>query len=475
MENKNETNEHKPGGIGIPGEVAYNYCLTQTEKLLFGFLQNLSRTKNGYWGSNAYLGKIVGDYGKQIISNSLQKLEALGYITMIYKKIKGKITRRKIYIDPKYKVKYQELITLFYSVMDDADEEEPIKKLLGYINSIIPPVYRSYHNKTTYKTTLNNEEELRSSSMTDSLRSSVGKIKRVKRISIKDLSTGIENEQKTYLIHKNKKQIKVKNVVMSDNARDVIEHWNNSPGLRKLKYNTRLHQRTVYSLNRLMKGTFFSEVVFGKDEDLKKYVGRRFSPEKINKAISNFSLVIDDAHYSPKESVRRWYKKHSLNSFLFDRREFTSNKGISLCIQMLENKPKPFHIPSVPLPDNYPTQTRALKNSYVKNVLGGVNGNMSEKDINSFKIGSEKLNNFYKANSRKIFNVIGGINDMPKLLFKAIEKECENRNSPIRPFRFSSDYSFTHTLPAYLRDQGIIYSDAEINDGDIKVQTGDDY
>lgn len=317
------------------------------------------------------------------------------------------------------------------------------------------------------------EELLRSSSNTDSLRSSVGKIKRVKRISIKDLSDGIEDEQKTYLIHKNRK--KIKKVVMSDNVREIIERWNSSSGLRKLKYGTSLHKNTVVTLNKLMKGTYFTEEVFAKDEDINKFIGKKFSPEKIMKAIDNFSLSIDDAHYSPKESTRRWYKKHSLNDFIFDSRQRTSKHGISLFLQFYAKKLRPSTIPSVPLPDNYPTQTLALKNRYVKEVLGGVNGNMSEKDINSFKIGSEKLNNFYKANSRKIFNVVGGINDMPKLLFKAIAKECENRNYPIRPYKFSSDYAFEHTLPSYLRDQGVIYSDAEINDGDIKVQTGDDY
>jgi len=99
---------------------------------------------------------------------------------------------------------------------------------------------------------------------------------------------------------------------------------------------------------------------------------------------------------------------------------------------------------------------------------------MSERDINAFKIGSEKLNKFYKLNSRKIFSLIGGINEMPKILYKAIAKDCGDNVQKIVPYKFAADFTFNHTLPSYLRDQGIIYNDAEIKSGDVDVQLYDD-
>jgi len=368
-EDEKERNDHKPGGIGIPGEVAYNYCLSQTEKLMFGFLQNLSRTKNGYWGSNAYLGRVVGNLGKQVISNSLKKLEDCGYTIMKYKKIKGGITRRNIFIDPNYKVKYQELVSLYYSVIDDDEEEEnPINTIIKYTNPLIPPRYRIYTKKNIQKNTLNKDSLFHKESLIKSSHEDLIPIKRSPRLynkrKIDDVADDIEKEQRQHL--KKKKRKRVRDVVMPESIKSIIEHWNSLPGLRRMKYNTKLHQQTVDSLKKLIRGTYFEEDVFKRDAFIKKYIGKKFDCELIKQVISDFSLVVDNAHYTPRESLRRWYKKQALNDFVFNIR---ANE--SLFLKFYVNKPKPFTIPAVKLPDNYPTQTLALKNLYVKNVLGG--------------------------------------------------------------------------------------------------------
>ena len=62
-ENMNDYHEEKQKigipAIGIPGEVAFNHFLTDKEKILFGFIRNLSRSRKGCWASNRYLGNLI--------------------------------------------------------------------------------------------------------------------------------------------------------------------------------------------------------------------------------------------------------------------------------------------------------------------------------------------------------------------------------------------------------------------------------
>lgn len=111
MENKQQN--MLPVEFGIPSEVAHNIFLTQTEKVLFGYLRNLSQTSEGCWGSNLYISKIL-HLKEQSISNALQSLQKYLYI-----KIKITPTQngrsRNIFINEEYKILYRPLVETYWN------------------------------------------------------------------------------------------------------------------------------------------------------------------------------------------------------------------------------------------------------------------------------------------------------------------------------------------------------------------------
>ena len=106
---KNKEIEIGIPSIGIPGEVLFNPELTPTEKIFFGLLRNLSKSKRGCWASNRYLGDLIG-VGKQTISNSIANLDKFGYIIVKRSSDKKGNKQRNIFIDLKYTEKYKSLI-----------------------------------------------------------------------------------------------------------------------------------------------------------------------------------------------------------------------------------------------------------------------------------------------------------------------------------------------------------------------------
>ena len=139
MEQENpkiEQHEQRPGGIGIPGEVAYNCFLTQTEKILFGYLQNLDRTSKHCWASNEYLGKLVGGVVPRVISRALKNLQNYSYITIeLIPSRQG--TSRVIAINPEYTIIYKPLVNTYFEYANEL-EATPLYELLStMINKIV--------------------------------------------------------------------------------------------------------------------------------------------------------------------------------------------------------------------------------------------------------------------------------------------------------------------------------------------------
>ncbi|GAF82137.1 unnamed protein product, partial [marine sediment metagenome] len=134
--NKEQEAQIGISGIGIPSELLFNPFITHTEKILFGYLQNLSRSKDGCWATNKYLGWLIG-CGKQNISNSISSLKKYQYITINETTNKDGSKRRHIYINPNYKTLYKEIVEKIHDELYN-DEYTDIKELLyRYIEDII--------------------------------------------------------------------------------------------------------------------------------------------------------------------------------------------------------------------------------------------------------------------------------------------------------------------------------------------------
>jgi len=111
--------------------------------------------------------------------------------------------------------------------------------------------------------------------------------------------------------------------------------------------------------------------------------------------------------------------------------------------------------------DKSPTHTQAIKNLYVKNILGGIAlKKLNPVDENHFRNAGFLLEEFFILNKFKI-NV--GFGRTPfqqaEFLFSAIEEKTNDFNN-VSPFWLDSEKTFNFTLPQYLHSQNIL------NDGE---------
>lgn len=127
--------------IGIPAEVLFHPKLSCMEKILFGFIRNLSRSERGCWASNNWLGGLLGVKG-QTISNAVAKLKYYELIEVGYLQLGDGKQVRRIFINPEYPAIYERMLTETYKNINKG----VLQKLYPSITKIITP-YNKSHNK----------------------------------------------------------------------------------------------------------------------------------------------------------------------------------------------------------------------------------------------------------------------------------------------------------------------------------------
>lgn len=95
--------------IGIPAELLFNPEISHTEKILFGFIRNLSQREQGCTASNRWLGGLI-DVGPQTVSNSVAKLKDWYYINVYYHTKPDGMQTRRIFVNPKFPELYRQLV-----------------------------------------------------------------------------------------------------------------------------------------------------------------------------------------------------------------------------------------------------------------------------------------------------------------------------------------------------------------------------
>lgn len=122
---KTEINQFGLPNIVIPAELLFNSKITWREKVLFGFIKNLTANKKGCcWASNAYLAKLM-NVRADTISSSVNRLERNGYLNLEYLRLPNGNQSREIYIDNSYKNQYESLLREVFSKLE---KPTPIKK-----------------------------------------------------------------------------------------------------------------------------------------------------------------------------------------------------------------------------------------------------------------------------------------------------------------------------------------------------------
>jgi len=159
MERTTLSEHHEFGlpSIGIPAEILLHPTLTETEKLLFGLIRNLSYTEKGCWASNRWLGEMLGKQ-PQTITNAVGNLKKQGFIwTKEIKKANGRVERR-IYVDKGYEDTYADMLKEAYKNINRG----VLKNLYRGIKIFIPP----YKNRISKK--VREKDKEKDSDMTSS-------------------------------------------------------------------------------------------------------------------------------------------------------------------------------------------------------------------------------------------------------------------------------------------------------------------
>ena len=88
--------------IIIPAEVLFNSELSNTEKILFGLIHNLTHSETGCCASNKYLAGLLNTKS-QTITNGLANLRKHQYVTITFEtRIIDGMQIRHVFIDNKF-------------------------------------------------------------------------------------------------------------------------------------------------------------------------------------------------------------------------------------------------------------------------------------------------------------------------------------------------------------------------------------
>ena len=243
MTDKSEAKLGVPG-IWIPAEALFNQSLTHTEKILFGFLQNLSKSKRGCWASNTHLGNLIG-VGKQSISNSIANLKKQGYITI--EQLPPPSQERRVFIDPEHTKTHRKLVETVHDILYN-------ENYIGIKGNLYRDIKNLIQNK---KGNIKGNEKVSKETLRDSSESPQG------------LLNSSNNEP---LI------LESKQIPPNSLQYNLINFWNNLPGVptKHVKPNTKV---------RLTAARYFAQLASGRFADGKKFKPGFFNEHKLSSSI----------------------------------------------------------------------------------------------------------------------------------------------------------------------------------------------
>lgn len=271
-----------------------------------------------------------------------------------------------------------------------------------------------------------------------------------KRPSLKD---NIYKEEKKVKPKPKKKKLTPK---PSISIIQIINFWNNS-GLRQHKTpDTNIYRNIVKRLKKVKAGTVFNRV-----KGYDKYKNKKFENKEIIDTIQNFALMATNLDYLPSGNYKEYLAKISLLDFLYNPK---SHKNKSMFVYCIENMAQLSSESSkTRIEDKKPRLTKAIQRIYTDKKLGGIIPNFTKKEMNNFRLASNKLAEFYKINRKKlnslVFNTGNQEIELASLLYNSIIADIGvGQTKNITTGWLSSDLTFSQRLPGYLQQQGLILS-----------------
>jgi len=331
--------------IGIPGEILFNSFISDTQKILFGFIRSLSKKKRGCWATNATLANLIG-CRKTSITPMISKLERFQYLTIINVPRKDNTIERRIYENQDYHKKYIPLVNAFHDdknnsslylksiifgmvsngtfpdvSLDEVKVDENFEKGGGPFEEMRGIIYKNDHiriiDNDSDKDTLSKDNERGSAEPIQS--------------SLKHRRTASERSPiKTKQISPKKEWIE------NDWKRIALNTWNKIPETFHHKdLTTKLICKASKWLEYLVKGIFFDHCKLNPDFIKRNKIpeqwiieGKKFSHREILSAIQKYNLLFKDGYWpTEKKSLPR-----SLDTFIYN-----SQTGGSFLLRLMAN------------------------------------------------------------------------------------------------------------------------------------------
>ena len=421
--------------IGIPGEVLFNSHLTLTDKVLFGFIRNLSKSKSGCWASNRYLGELIG-VRPQTISLSVSKLKKYGYITVKFEEKKlTKETIRRIYENPEYPKIYENLVKLFHEIYVEHKDEakRDLDTLLSEIKGGIIEIIGGYYLD-------NNKGDIEGDKERDSL------------LLLKDKSFNKEEscqKSKTSLsLESSSSSLRLRKRKSKDPEYQVFLKWQSmGKPLTKHKVNSQVTLRGVKEAKKKLKGCSVDDICL----KIETYYNLLVSPDSLlNPNVPGHVVGFEEFFH---------INDYNRNRMIKNGTDLKVESWFDECDPDKDPSSK-FLNPKREILNGFPAVTETIREIYVEKVLGGVKPrHWNNREESGFRMAGNRLVKFFRDMDGKVF-LTEEERRFPALLvpyiFSALDKELKGNFSLVTPGWLCSDTTFNRRLPAYLYEQAMI-------------------
>lgn len=457
---KEEKNEFGLAGVYLPSEILFNFNLTNTDKILFGFIRNLSTSNKGCTASNRYLGNML-KVTPQTISDSVRNLKENKYLKVKFsEKNKGTFEQqRHIYVDENYIKNYRPLIEYVHGVF--VSKTIPLKEFLnGDMEDFLGGVLKSRNNTNSDTEDLNTENNLFSFSKEKEMDGEAVMVQSCKKKSWRKDETQPTTHPSKELnnissFEKKRESLRGKHTSSAGdmNAYDIIDKWE-SLGFPKIPSEHR--SSTLKKIDSLIAGTFFEGKLLHNGNG--KYLNRPFTKAEILKAIENRARGAFDPEYVPTDQkIKRDLQKLPLTVWFYN-----SNASDSRFLYDFEKKYKKIPAKLKLIPDEFPEYTESIIDTYVDKILYGVvPKEWSIKDQNNFRKASQRLREYFIDNEdRSRYIKPHQIDEQADVLIRALRNHYGNddddENVSIHSANLCSDYTFHNILPSYMGRQRML-------------------
>lgn len=296
--------------IGIPAEVLFHPELTVNDKLLFGFIRNLSQSSKGCWATNKYLGAFLG-LKKQTVSKAVSKLEKCRYINVYFETARDNRTIRRIFVNPDINKIYQKMVEKIHDQIEKGEAPHMTQNIWGYMTHVIGGYdtdLNEYVNEDVNEVVMDNSRELSNAIFEKSRR------RKHKKSSMKD-----KVKEKA---SKKAKKKKSPDTIQFDTVfnNQMLQVWNKQENLRSHNNkNTQTCKSAFKKLELLRRGKLHQ--IIPKDEFPDKIPEEWFTTTWKKSDIKHAIEVLNERCKEGVYPVKKdWIKKLSLADAIYNSR-----------------------------------------------------------------------------------------------------------------------------------------------------------